>query len=297
LSEFGDSTRFGLEVKTHSMPRVAANGVQLNYVATGAGPETIVFAHGLLMNHRMYRAQVETLSAAYRCIAYDHRGQGDSAVTVGGYGLDDLTLDAAGLIHALDAAPCHFVGLSMGGFVGLRLAIRHPGLLRSLTLIDTSADPEPAPSRRKYAAMIVLARWLGFGLLMPAVMPIMFGATFMRDPGRAAERSYWKQQVLDADRDGALRAARAVIDREGVRPLLGRIATPTQVIVGEEDTATPLPCAMRLCDGIAGARLSIIPGAGHHSPIEQPAAVTKELTAFLSAIGSAADRDAGTSSA
>ena len=74
----------------------------------------------------MFRAQIDRLKPHYRCIAYDHRGQGDSAIAPDGYDMDTLAEDAAALIVALDAGPCHFVGLSMGGFVGMRLALPGP---------------------------------------------------------------------------------------------------------------------------------------------------------------------------
>ncbi len=123
------------------------NGARIYYQETGSGPETIVFSHGLLMSGEMFSEQVKALSGRYRCICYDHRGQSRSEVTDSGYEMDSLTEDAAALIRELDCAPCHFAGLSMGGFVGMRLAIRHPGLLKSLVLLETTADPEPEQNK------------------------------------------------------------------------------------------------------------------------------------------------------
>jgi pimeloyl-ACP methyl ester carboxylesterase len=132
------------------MPTRVINGAELHYEERGSGPETIVFSHGLLMSGDMFREQVEALSDRYRCVSYDHRGQARSAVTETGYDMDSLTADAAALISELGAAPCHFVGLSMGGFIGMRLAIHHRNLLRSLVLMDTSADPEPEENKGPY---------------------------------------------------------------------------------------------------------------------------------------------------
>src|SRR6185369_4898317 len=99
---------------------------------------------------RMFDAQVAALESRFRCISFDHRGQGQSEVTETGYTMDELTADALALIQALGAAPCHFVGLSMGGFVGMRLAARYPALIRSLSLLETSAGPEPLFKVFKY---------------------------------------------------------------------------------------------------------------------------------------------------
>src|SRR5213078_2875597 len=111
------------------MPKLSVNGVELHYEDSGSGPP-VVFSHGLLWSGRMYAAQVATLADRHRCITYDHRGQGQSPVSPTAYDMDTLAEDAAALIEKLGALPCHFVGLSMGGFVGLRLAIRRPELLR-----------------------------------------------------------------------------------------------------------------------------------------------------------------------
>ena len=265
------------------MTEIRVNGANLHYQEDGpkheAGTETIVFSHGLLMSSDMFRAQIDALRGQYRCIAYDHRGQGRSEVTQDGYDMDTVAQDAFELIRALDAAPCHFVGLSMGGFVGMRLAIRHPELLRSLVLLETSADPEP--NVWSYRMLAAIGRWFGFRPVIGPVMNIMFGQTFMTDPARAAERLTWRNHILNSDRDGVIRAAHGVIDREGVYEQLERITTPTLIIVGEEDTATTPDKAHRLHAAIAGSKLAVIPGAGHSSSIEAPAAVTRAISSFI----------------
>src|SRR5687767_2024240 len=101
------------------MPHMTINGVSLYYEEQGAGPEAIVFAHGCLLNCRMFDGQVAALKERYRCIRFDFRGQGQSEVTRSGYDMDTLTEDAVALIGQLGCAPCHFLGFSMGGFVGM----------------------------------------------------------------------------------------------------------------------------------------------------------------------------------
>ena len=263
------------------MSTININGARIWYEESGSGPHSIVFSHGLLMNHRMFDAQVKALSRHYRCIAYDHRGQGRSEITPNGYDMDTLAEDAAALIEALDCAPCHFLGLSMGGFVALRLAIRRPELLRSLILMETTADPEPADSKRRYRLQVMLARWLGFRPLAGALMPIMFGNTFLQDPARGGDRDFWRQVMIDNKRSGTLRAAQGVIRREGVHEQLNRIHKPTLILVGDEDAATPVPQAQRMHSGIRDSKLVVIPGAGHSSTIENPDAVTGAVATFL----------------
>jgi len=267
------------------MPFMKINGAELHYEVTGQGAETIVFSHGLLMSGEMFRPQVDALKERFRCVVYDHRGQGRSEVTESGYDMDSVAADAAELIHRLDCSPCHFVGLSMGGFVGLRLAIRHPELLRSLSLLDTSADAEP--NKRSYRALAFIGRWLGFRIVANPVAKIIFGHSFMNDDAREAERLEWRKQLIANDRVGTTRAAGGVIEREAVLDGLPKIALPVLVLVGEEDTATPPEKARRIADRIPGARLEIIPGAGHTSTIENPGAVSEALIRFLGDVGEA----------
>jgi len=268
-------------MKEASMPRLRVNGADLYYEAQGSGSETIVFAHGLLWSGRMFDAQVAALQDRHRCVTFDFRGQGRSAVTRDGYDMDTLAEDAAALLGALGAAPCHFAGLSMGGFVALRLGARRPELVRSLILMETSADPEPAENVPRYRQLGRVVRLVGLAPVAPRVMPIMFGRTFMTDPARAAERREWRRRMAANHRVGISRALNGVIERAGVYEEIDRITAPTLVIVGEQDVATVPEKARRIAGRIPGARLVTIPGAGHTSTVEQPAAVTAAIAEFL----------------
>jgi 3-oxoadipate enol-lactonase len=267
------------------MPRIAIRGADLYYEECGAGPEAVVFAHGLLWSCRLFDRQVQALAPRFRCIGFDFRGHGRSQVTTDGYDMDSLAADAAGLIAALGCAPCHFVGLSMGGFVGMRLAARQPSLVKSLTLLETSADPEPEASRRRYRRMNLIARWLGLGLVVRPVMRIIFGSKFLADPARSALREQCRRDLAANHRLGITRAAQGVITRQGIHEELERIAAPTLILVGDQDLATPPARAERIHARIAGSRLLVIPGAGHTSTIEEPAAVNAAIADFLASQG------------
>jgi len=263
------------------MPFKDVNGAKIYYEESGSGPETIVFSHGLLMSGEMFSEQVKAFSDRYRCISYDHRGQSRSEVTASGYDMDTLTEDAAALIRALDCAPCHFAGLSMGGFVGMRLAIRHPELLRSVILMATTADPEPEQNKGPYRRLAFIGRWLSFRLVISPLMKIMFGRSFLEDPARAHGRAKWKNHLLGLTRTGTSRAAHGVIDRDGVYDQLGKIKTPTLIIVGKEDVATPPAKSKRMRDAIAGSVYRELPRGGHSSCIEEPEAVTRAMQDFF----------------
>jgi len=273
------------------MPTLQVNGATLWYEEHGSGPETVVFAHGLLWSGRMFDAQVAELADRFRCVTFDFRGQGRSEVTAGGYDMDTLSDDAAALIQALGCAPCHFVGLSMGGFIGMRLAARRPELVRSLVLMETSADPEPAenvPRYRLLGGIVGVLGTPGMRLVMPRVMRIMFSRTFLRDPAREADRRLWRERGMGNHPRGIVRALAGVIGRKPIYGELGKIAVPTLVVVGDEDVATVPAKAERIAAAIPGARLVVIPGAGHTSSVEQPDLVNAALEGFLASVTEAA---------
>src|SRR3954447_19919739 len=166
------------------MPTLEVDGTTIGYEDTGppaGAPDapTIVFGHGLLFSGWMFRSQVEALSPRYRCVTVDWRGQGASVGTGGGdYEMDSLYADAVALLNHLRVGPVHYVGLSMGGFVGQRIGARRGELLRTLTLLDTSPDREQLRAAIEDIAMAAIYRAGGIGLLRGAVAKIMFGPTF-----------------------------------------------------------------------------------------------------------------------
>ncbi len=268
------------------MSRIQVNGAELYVEDTGwpAGrPDApaVVFGHGLLMSGRMFDAQVARLRGRHRCVAIDWRGQGRSAAAADGYDMDTLTEDAVAVIGKLGLGAVHYVGLSMGGFVGIRLAARHPELVRSLTLLDTSAGPEDPQAVRRYRLLARVYGLLGIGPVRSRVEPIMFGRTFLASPGAKAVLDSWASDLRSCDRAGMKKAIRGVIDRPAVFDVLGLITSPTLVAVGAEDVATPLARSEALVAAIDGARLEVVAGAGHSSTIEQPDAVADLVEAFI----------------
>ena len=257
------------------MPYADLNGANIHYTDTGGDGATILFSHGLLFSGAMFEAQIAEFSDDYRCIAFDHRGQGQSGVTDDGYDIETLTADAAELIRHLDIAPCHFVGLSMGGFVGMRLAAQHPDLLKTLTLLDTSAEPEPHENGPKYRMLNFVARWIGLWAVTGSVKPILFGKTFLNDPSRAGERDRWTKALTGNDRIGITRAVQGVIKRKACTGLLGKIEIPVGIGVGAEDIATVPAKSEGIHAAIKGSELRLFQGAGHSSSIETPGLVNE----------------------
>ncbi|PKH78645.1 alpha/beta fold hydrolase [Psychrobacter sp. 4Bb] len=266
------------------MPTITVNNADIYYEDSAPNDiqkPVIVFAHGLLWSSQMYDKQVEHFQTDYRCIAFDFRGQGQSQVTKSGYDMETLTDDTLGLLAALSIDKCHFVGLSMGGFVAQRIALKRPELLLSLTLLETSADPEDPKNIPQYRKLVKAIRWLGMKRVSNKVMPIMFGSTFLADKLRKSDRKQWLTMLQSNRKGGVVKATMGVIERTGTYEQLGEITTPTLIVVGDEDAATPYAKSERMHFAIAGSKLAIIKGAGHTSTVEEPDQVNKVLRQFL----------------
>ncbi|MCS6899404.1 MAG: alpha/beta hydrolase, partial [Myxococcales bacterium] len=151
--------------------------------------------------------------------------------------------------------------------------------LRSLVLLETSADPEPEENLPRYRLLTHITRLLGPAVVATQVLPILFGKSFLNDPSRAPQRQRFLE-ILKARRD-IWRAVNGVIDRAGVAGELQRIHVPTLILVGDEDMATTLAKAQRIHERIQGSVLVQIPRAGHSSSVEEPAAVTAAIERFL----------------
>jgi 3-oxoadipate enol-lactonase len=266
------------------MPEVEINRVSIHYEMQGEGPETIVFSHGLLWSGKIFEDQIAALKHRYRCIAFDFRGQGRTQVTPAGYDLETLYADTVALIEKLNAAPCHFVGVSMGAMIGLRLAVRKPEMVRSLALFATSADAETADKKRRYRALTLIARIFGLRVVASQALAVLFGRTFLNDPLRAELKRQWRNNFIANRRIGVARAVIGVIDREPVYDQIHKITAPTLIAMGDEDVAIPLAHAHRIHSRIAGSRLVMIPRAGHTPTVEEPAIVNQLLAEFISQV-------------
>jgi pimeloyl-ACP methyl ester carboxylesterase len=249
----------------------------------GSGP-LVLFLGGLGLTRNGFEPQLAALGSSYRCVAWDMPGYGASPLPANGLSFPFLADAAAGLIDTLGEAQAHLAGLSMGGQVALHAALRHPGRVRSLALLDSSpafgldgTDPE-AWKRLRLDALD--AGETPASMAEPVLRSVM--ATDADD--RAVAAAVASMERISA---AGLRAAVECLPSHDVRARLGELAVPTLVLVGERDEETPLAYAEALAAGIAGARLQIIPGAGHISNLEAPAAVNIALREHLDAVEAA----------
>jgi pimeloyl-ACP methyl ester carboxylesterase len=265
------------------MPTLIANGAELHYEAVGTGAQTIVFIHGLMLASESYEAQRMAFSTTHRVITFDLRGQGRSEKTRTGLDLDTLAADTAVLIQRLVGGPCHVVGFSMGSFVAMRLAARHPSLVQSLTLIGPSADAEEAENLPRYARLIRFVRCFGPTLVAPRLMKILFGDTYLQSLTVAAERARWLAYLKALPRS-LHRAAAASAGRMAMTGELAQIVAPTLVVSGEEDRPISPARAHAVHKAIAGSQFVAFPRTGHAVMIERADAFNARLRQFISQV-------------
>ena len=267
------------------MPKIKVNNVALHYEKFGTGKETLVFSHGYLMNSSMFKAQIDALKDKFTCIAFDHRGHGASEVTSDGYDLDNLVTDAISLIEALELGSVHFMGMSTGGFVGMRIALRRPDLLKSLILNDTSAEDEQPKALKRNNILLWVVKYIGFFAAISQVMPIMFYTKFLKDPSRKAEVGRWRNIILNQDRKAMVQFGHGIFARKSVLDELANLRIPTAIIVGDKDKATPIEYSRNMAAVIPNSSLFVIEDAGHSAAIEKPEEVTNAICEFYSGIG------------
>ncbi len=271
------------------MPFADINGTTLYYEEHGEGDETLFFGHGVLLNHHLFDEQVAFLKDQYRCIVWDFRGHGESEVATDGYDLNNQALDVVKLADHLGIDKFHYAGLSMGGFIGIRLGIHHQERLRTLILIDTTSQPKSTLDKLKFAITDMVVKQSGLKPWAKFVIESYFGKTFCNDENSRDKYQQWTHYIGEIDVDGATRANKVVTNREDVTDQLYKIEVPTLIIVGDEDVLTPIGHARNMADHIPHSKVAVIPYAGHCSTVEQPEAVNKALQDFLSSPLSVSD--------
>ncbi|HYF38319.1 MAG TPA: alpha/beta fold hydrolase [Gemmatimonadales bacterium] len=277
---------FGEYMHTHpatsgNLQRFMVHGVNLAVEVIGEGPP-VLFVHGYPLNRTMWRAQLDGLNG-FRRIAPDLRGMGQSDAPDLGYGMNIYAADLAALLDALAIEDVILCGLSMGGYIIFEMLRTWQSRVRGLVLMDTRAEADSAEARRARDTAAALAKEGGAAAVAESMLPkLLAPATLKKLPAVAERVRSMITATPVAGIVGALAAMRDRPDSESLLPTLGQI--PTLVMVGEFDSVTPPDNARAMAHAIPGARLEIIPEAGHLPPMEQPEEVTRRLREFLLAL-------------
>ncbi len=209
-------------------------------------------------------------------LALDLRGHGHSPwAGDGSHSMELFADDVAAVIESVGAGPADIVAMSMGGYAALALYERHAGRVRSLTLVDTRPGADNDSGRAGRQAAMEAAVTSGRRALAEAMIErlVPTDADLLVKGRLASMIEGLPVETIIAD----LRGLRDRADRTWLLP---RIAVPTLVVVGERDTLTPPSEARQMASAISGARLVVVPGAGHVVPLEAPDVLVRELGAF-----------------
>jgi pimeloyl-ACP methyl ester carboxylesterase len=230
----------------------------------------------------MWERQFDAIRG-WRVIAPDVRGfrgpDGPPAEKAGEPTMDELAMDVEHALDALGVAQGVIGGLSMGGYIAFALYRRAPARFRGLVLADTRAGADSEEGKANRRRMQSTADSKGAAAIADEMVPKLLSETTRRERP-AVEREV--RALIEANSADGLKAALgAMMARQDSGPLLHAISCPTLIVVGEEDTLTPLSAAEEMQQGIRGSRMVKIPGAAHLANLDQPDAFNDALGRFL----------------
>ncbi len=241
----------------------------------GAGP-TLLLLHGIGSSATSWQRQFDRLAGDYTLIAPDLRGYGDSPDPAGPPSLDAVADDLAAL---LDREPAHVVGVSFGALAALALARRHPNLVRSLVLSDTTLGRNTlAPDER--------TRWVEGRYALAAELQVRADerAGEIAGPEAPADVLAEIARNMRRARPAGYRYVTDVIAATDALPWLDTIDVPSLIVCGEHDSVVGLTLSQTIAERIPDARLAIIAGAGHAPNIERPDAFAAAVRAFIDGV-------------
>lgn len=253
--------------------------ITVGYEDEGSG-EPLVLVHGHPFNRSMWRPQTEYFSrAGRRVITPDLRGYGDSTVTPGATPLATFARDLVDLLDHLGIERCTLGGLSMGGQIVMECYRLFPERISALLLADTFAAAEtPDGKTARYDMAERLLREGMSGYAHEVLDKMVSPDTIAARPDVAA---HVLEMMTTTPPEGAAAALRGRAERPDYTELLPRITVPTLVVVGSEDTYTPVSDARHLNEHIPDSRLTIIEQAAHMPNLEQPHTFNAALHEFL----------------
>lgn len=256
------------------MTAITWDGLQFNIRLDGPeGAPWLVFSNSLLTNLSLWDHQVAALSGRFRILRYDQRGHGGTQVPRGPATIAQLANDIEGIMDQLGIASAHFVGVSMGAATGIALAQHNPGRVARLLCADGNAATPPGGAQG-WEERITAARRDGIKALADATLARWFASP--TSPAIPAVRAMIEGTALD----GFVACTRALQDYD-FRPGLAEMRMPVLFAAGSADGVMPGTMSL-LAKAVPGARYQEIPDAGHLPCIEQAAAFTAVLSAFLS---------------
>ena len=236
-----------------------------------------MFLHGLGSCADDWTWQIPAFEREHRLLLVDLPGHYRSPLPAGALSIDAMADAVAALLARLGEPPAHVVGLSLGGCVGLALALRAPERVRSLTVVNAFARLRPATpvGVLRFAVRVALLATAP----MSSVAALVARGLFPR-PEHAALYAAAARSLGRTSRRAYVAGLRALLGFD-VRAALARVRCATLVVAGADDATVGLELKETLARGIPGSRWVIVPGSGHATNADQPAAFNATLREFL----------------
>ncbi len=258
--------------------KVEVNGIKIDCRDEGEGLP-VIFVHAFPLNQTMWDDQVAALRETCRAITLDLRGFGRSGFASGPHSIEQMASDVRGLMKALEIDSAVLVGLSMGGYISLAFYRNYPQCLRAMVLADTRASSDTEDARERRIKSAEKAEREGSGVIADDLVPMLLGRSTLSTRPDLIART---REMIEANSPVGIAAAqRAMASRRDSTDLLAAMNIPVLVIVGSEDSLTPVAEAETMHRAIRGSHLQVIEGAGHLSNLEQPPQFDAALCEFI----------------
>ena len=245
------------------------------------GLRAYVLLHAFPIGANLWEPQMRNIPEGWRLITPDLRGFGGSTEldSLSAPSMADFADDVIDLLEELGVKRAVIGGCSMGGYAALALYQSRPDLFEGLVLANTRAGADSPEARANRRNMLALVDREGPSGVAREMMPKLIGKTTKETNSsiEANVRRLIKQQSPVAIRN----AIHRMMHRPDSTPLLAQVSVPSLVITGEEDEMIPVDESRKMADAITGAKLVIVPRAGHLANLEQPDAFNNALSTFL----------------
>jgi 3-oxoadipate enol-lactonase len=257
------------------MPHITLHDTPIYYEITGHG-DPLLLIHGLGSSGRDWEPQVPHFAQHYQVITVDVRGHGQSGKPKGPYSVAQFAEDIAALLQRLALAPAHVVGISMGGMIGFQLAVNHPALIRTLTIVNSG--PELVVRTWK-DRLQVWQRFLIVRLLGMRKMGEVLSKRLLPQPEHAETRRIFVERWAEND-PRAYRDAMSALVGWSVSDQIGTLTMPILIIAADHDY-TPVAAKEAYITNLPTATLVVVPDSHHALPVEHPEVFNRVLDEFL----------------
>ncbi len=261
------------------MSVVLINNCDYHYEIHGFGKDYLVFSHGLLWRGSIFEKQIEYFQSKYSILVYDQCGHGESKILDGNFKSRYPYKETIQLLDHLKLKQVHFIGLSMGADIALRITLERPDLIKSLVLMSVNISPKS--NYNKYKLLNNVIKFSEIKTILEPLLVNMFSLQFLNDPTNKEELEKCTTVLLKNDNEIHYAILSALKRKNLDISDLKYISCPTLIFAGTEDKAIPLENSELIHAMIKNSNLIHLKGSGHMVNIEDPETCNDEIEQFL----------------